>query len=60
MSYNLNRVICGFPKIRVPFFGGPHIKDYSIFGSILGSSYLGKLPFRGLYGEYLRGYLGGY
>ena len=26
-------------------FRGPHIKDYSILGSILGSPYLGKLPF---------------
>ena len=24
--------------------GGPHNKDYSILGSILGSPYLGKLP----------------
>ena len=26
-------------------FGGPHNKDYSILGSILGSSYFGKLPY---------------
>ena len=26
-------------------FRGPHIKDYSILGSILGSPYLGKLPY---------------
>ena len=26
------------------FFGGPHNKDYSILGSILGSRYCGKLP----------------
>ena len=26
------------------FFGGPHNKDYSILGSILGSPYFGKLP----------------
>ena len=25
--------------------GGPHNKDYSILGSILGSPYLGKLPY---------------
>ena len=25
-------------------FGGPNDKDYSIFGSLLGSPYLGKLP----------------
>ena len=25
-------------------FGGPHNKDYSILGSILGSPYFGKLP----------------
>ena len=29
------------------FFGGPHNKDYSILGSILGSPYFGKLPFSG-------------
>ena len=27
-------------------FGGPHNKDYSILGSILGSPYFGKLPIR--------------
>ena len=27
-------------------FGSPHNKDYSIFGSILGSPYLGQLPYR--------------
>ena len=26
--------------------GGPYNKDYSILGSILGSPYLGKLPYR--------------
>ena len=26
-------------------FGGPHNKDYSIFGSILGALYFGKLPY---------------
>ena len=26
------------------FLGGPHNKDYSILGSILGSPYFGKLP----------------
>ena len=34
----------GFPKIRVTFLGGPHNKDYSILGSILGPPYLRKLP----------------
>ena len=28
------------------FFKGPHKKDYSMLGSILGSPYFGKLPFR--------------
>ena len=28
-------------------FGGPHNKDYRILGSILGSSFLGKLPSAG-------------
>ena len=35
----------GFLKLGVPFWG-PHNKDYSILGSILGSAYLGKLPRR--------------
>ena len=34
----------GFPKLGVPFFGGPHNKDSSILGSILRSPSLGKLP----------------
>ena len=29
-------------------FGGPHKKDYSILGSILGYPNFGKLPFKGL------------
>ena len=36
--------------MRVTFlilFGGPQNKDYSILGSILGSPYLGKLPYEG-------------
>ena len=38
-------VIWGFPIIRGTLFGGPHNKDYSILGSILGSLYFGKLPY---------------
>ena len=34
-----------FPKIRGYHFGGPHNKDYSILGPILGSPYFGKLPY---------------
>ena len=34
----------GFPKIRGTLIGGPHNKDYSILGSILGSPNFGKLP----------------
>ena len=34
----------GFLKLGVSYWGGPHNKDYSILGSILGSPYLGKLP----------------
>ena len=37
--------IWGFPKIKGIFSVGPYNKDYSIFGSILGSPYLGKLPY---------------
>ena len=33
----------GFPKLGY-HFGGPHNKDHSILGSILGSPYFGKLP----------------
>ena len=33
----------GFPKIGGTCFGGPHNKDYSILGSLLGSRYFGKL-----------------
>ena len=33
----------GFPKLGVPFWGSNN-KDYSIFGSILGSPNFGKLP----------------
>ena len=34
----------GCPKIRNTLLGGPHNKDYNM----LGSPYLGKLPFQGL------------
>ena len=34
-----------FPKIRGTLLRGPHNKDYSILGSILGSPYFGKLPY---------------
>ena len=41
----------GFPKLGAPFFGGgPYNKDYRILGSMLGSPYLGKLPFREMLG----------
>ena len=33
----------GFPKNRGTIFGGPNNQDYNILGSILGSSYFGKL-----------------
>ena len=39
----------GFPVLGLPFLG-PHNKDYSILGSILGSPYLGKLPSRSMIG----------
>ena len=35
-----------FPKIWSTIFRGPNNKDYNILGSILGSPYLGKLPFK--------------
>ena len=36
----------GFPKVGY-HFGGLYNKDYSILGSILGSPYFGKLPYKG-------------
>ena len=41
-------MIRGFTKIRGTLlaFGGPHNKDYSVLGSILGSPSSGKLPKR--------------
>ena len=44
-------IIRGFPKIRLPFLGGPHSKDYSIWGSTLGSPYFGKLPYEDHIGD---------
>ena len=41
----LQKLIWGFPAIMATLFWGPHNKDYSILRSILGSPYLGKLPF---------------
>ena len=35
----------GFPTSRGTFLGGPHNKDYSILGSILGYPDSGKLPY---------------
>ena len=36
--------ILGFAKIGGYLFGSPHTKDYSTWGSMLGSPYFGKLP----------------
>ena len=38
-------VIWGVSKIRGYLFEGPHNKDYSTLGSVLGFPYLGKVPF---------------
>ena len=35
----------GVSQIWGYHFRGPHNKDYSILGSILGSPYIGKLPY---------------
>ena len=35
----------GFPKLDGTFLGSPHDKDFNTSGSILGSHYLGKLPY---------------
>ena len=42
--------IWGFPKIRSIFSGVPLIRTFVFWGSILGSPYLGKLPFLSLTG----------
>ena len=34
------------PKLGGYHFGGPYYKDYNIFGSIWGSPYPGKLPYK--------------
>ena len=39
----------GFPKIR--FFSGPTSKVYSIWGSIFGCPYVGRLPLTRLASE---------
>ena len=57
--YRVIWVIWGFPKIRGRYhFRGPHNKDYSIWGSILGYPYFGKLLYLlgaiwGLYWAYI-------
>ena len=35
----------GVSQNQGTIFRGPHNKDYSLLGSILGSPYLGKLPY---------------
>ena len=66
LSFCLSRVlqagleIWGFPKISGTLFGGPHNKDYSILGSILGSPYFGKLPYRTCYKILLIRFSGSY
>ena len=42
---HFSQTIWGFPKNKGTILGGPLDKDYSILGSMLGSPYLGKLPF---------------
>ena len=36
-----------FPKIRVPYFGGPYNKDPTIWGTILGSPIFGNSHIEG-------------
>ena len=40
------RLYEGFSKLGVPFWGVPIIKTLVFWGSILGSPYFGKLPYR--------------
>ena len=42
-QFSLSFLHEGFPKLGY-HFGGPYNEDYRIWGSILGSPYLGKLP----------------
>ena len=46
----MSRVYGGYSRY---LFGGPHYKDYSILGSILGSPYLRKLTYIGGRGGYI-------
>ena len=41
------KVYGGFPKLGIPFGGGPQNKDSRVLGSILGSLYFGKLLNKG-------------
>ena len=43
LSWLLGLELRVFPRIRGYRFGGPHNKDCSILGSILGYPYVGKL-----------------
>ena len=45
----------GFPKIKGSFLSGPFNKDYSIFGSTLGSPYLGNYNIAPIYPLYDKG-----
>ena len=45
-SFDLNTEI-GVSQHQGHLFGGPHNKDYSILGSILGFPYFGKVLDRG-------------
>ena len=44
MPSDHNKRNWGFPKIRGTLFEGPHNKNFSISGSILGFPYFEKLP----------------
>ena len=48
----------GFSQNKGYPFGGPHNKDYSMLGSILGSHYFGKLPYSRFYLSMLVDYVG--
>ena len=47
----------GVSQNQAYHFGGPNSKDYSIWGSILGSSYFGKVPYLPVYDYYQVGSL---
>ena len=45
LGVSLVAILIGVSQNKWYFFKGPRNKDYSIWGSILGSPYFGKVPY---------------